>query len=71
MAQLIKAQDVKIITKDGECQVSISLELNINLNNNLVEISGQNIKNEKKDDVNWMIPDFTTSPKINFGKKGE
>ena len=36
MPQLIKPGEVKVITKDGEVKISISLDLNINLG----EISG-------------------------------
>lgn len=76
MPQLIKPQEVKVITKDGECQVSIVLELNINLNTDgVVAVSAQAIKQDKqekpKSGTNWEIPDFETLPKINFGKKQE
>lgn len=76
MPQLIKPGTVKILTQDGEVQVSIVLELNINLNTNNIDVVSQSIvekkdntiKKEKEQD-DWMIPDFGDSPKINFGKK--
>jgi hypothetical protein len=74
MAQLIKPQEVKVITKDGQLEVFISLELNINLNQNGLDVTAQakEVKtiNRPKEEENtaWAIPDFTSSPKINFGK---
>ena len=32
MAQLLKPQNVKIVTKDGEIVISLQLDININLN---------------------------------------
>jgi hypothetical protein len=83
MAQLIKPGSVKIITNEGEVQVSITLELNINLNTDSIKVVSQQIeennkeekkkeekkKEEKNISDDWLIPDFGTSPKLNFGKK--
>lgn len=76
MPQLIKPNEVKVITKNGECQVSITLELNINLNGDGVAVSAQSVKQEiqekekpKSTGFNWEVPDFEASPKIQFGKK--
>lgn len=75
MAQLIKSSDIKVITKDGECKLSISIDLNINLNTLGVAVNAQTVKvgdekeEKKKDDVAWQIPDFANVPKLNFGKK--
>lgn len=73
MAQLIKASDVKVVTKDGECKLSISIDLNINLNTLGVSVGTQAGKLEsqeaKKEATAWEIPDFTQQPKVNFGKK--
>jgi hypothetical protein len=76
MPQLIKPGDVKIITKDGEVKISISLDLNINMG----EVSGgvgilksnieQKINKKEEDKVQWAIPDFAPTEKINFGKGG-
>jgi hypothetical protein len=71
MAQLIRPSDVKIITKDGELKVSITLDLNINMNGSIeaLSVDGKStVKKETLDDkVAWAIPDFV-SEKINFGK---
>lgn len=73
MAQLIKASDVKVVTKDGECKLSISIDLNINLNTLGVTVGTQSNRIEsqdvKKEATAWEIPDFTQQPKVNFGKK--
>lgn len=73
MPQLIRPQEVKIVTKDGEVQVSIILDLNINLNSSGVQVTAQakmaDEQPEKKEDTQWAIPDFGSSQKINFGKK--
>jgi hypothetical protein len=77
MAQLIRPSDVKIVTKDGELKVSITLDLNINMNGSIEAVSGdvKGVMNKKEssvdaeDKVAWAIPDFA-SEKINFGKGG-
>lgn len=71
MAQLIKASDIKVITKDGECKLSISIDLNINLNTSGITVGVQNAKVEQKKEESamWEVPDFAQIPKLNFGKK--
>lgn len=69
MAQVIKPNQVKILTQDGEVKVSITLELNINLNTDQIKIAGtasQEHKIEKEAD--YLVPDFT-SQIIEFGKE--
>ena len=75
MPQLIKPGSVKILTQDGEVQVSITLELTINLNTDGVNVSAQTTAQaiEQKKEMpqekdEWMIPDFGASPKLDFGK---
>ena len=78
MASLVKPGSVKVVTKDGEIQVSFSLDININLNTEGVIIGQQSVEEEKKssfahqpvkDKMEWAIPDFGESVKIDFGKK--
>ena len=79
LAQIIKPNVVKILTKEGEVQVYITLELNINLNADNLKINAQSFveeshEKEKKpkfeeDKVEWAIPDFGFSQKIEFGKQ--
>lgn len=81
MAQLIRPNNVKIVTQDGEVKVTIALELSINLNSDGLKISGsttaERTNNEldtkvKADNTVWEIPDFTPMPKVAFGKgKGD
>jgi hypothetical protein len=78
VASLIKPGSVKIVTKEGEIQVSLTIDLNINVNseglpsgvrslqlNEEVKVKSQ----ESKEKFEWAIPDFEEAPKINFGKK--
>ena len=76
MAQLIKPQNVKVVTKDGEILISLQLDININLNqtgvlsiedNSIVKQVSTKPKNDE-DDVAWSIPDFKPTEKIKFGK---
>lgn len=79
MAQLIRPGAVKVLTQDGEVQVTIALELTINLNTDGLQLSAQSRpesietkpKEVKKkfDDVMMEIPDFAPAPKVDFGKK--
>lgn len=70
MAQQIKLQNVNVVSKDGECNLNISLELNINLTTDQIYAQNTNIKDEGKSDdkVDWMIPDFTCE-KVKLGKE--
>lgn len=70
---LIQHHDV--VTKDGECTIRISLDLNINLNSDgsiRVDTTAQPhvLKPEEKPvkEDNWVIPDFKGGQKIKFGK---
>jgi ribosomal protein L6P/L9E len=76
MAQLIKPNNVKVLTQDNEVKVSISLELTINLNSDGLNVSASSAQISKEpsekiteDKTDWLIPDFDTAPLINFGKK--
>ena len=80
MASLIRPNNVKVVTQDGEVQVTIALELTINLNSNGLNVSAGNVeaqpanlsglpKKPKEEKVNWEIPDFDAFPKVDFGKK--
>ena len=80
MPQLIKPNSVKIITQDGEIQVSITLDLNINLNtgelsnlvsNQVVQKTVNEVKPNDSSSSAWEIPDFLDIPKINFGKSDQ
>jgi hypothetical protein len=80
MAQLLKPQNVKIVTKDGEIVISLQLDININLNQlGVTNISENNsavkpaskteeFSSTKDENLEWVIPDFKKSEKVNFGK---
>lgn len=73
MVQLLKPRDTKVVTKDGECHVTISLELIIKLDGEGISVS-PNVSHEKKNDekesnLKWTIPDFSGGNKLNFGKE--
>ena len=48
MAQLIKPGSVKVITENGEVKVSITLDLNINLNSGNIQVSAQSNTTEQQ-----------------------
>ena len=75
MANLIKPGDIKVVTKNNELFVNISLELsikldgnvtNLNLNSDVVQQQAFQKKEEEK--VKWEVPDFSSGNKLNFGK---
>ena len=59
--------EIRTVTKDGECNVNIQLELVITINQDGVKAEVATAKKEPEDD-RWAIPDFTGIEKINFGK---
>lgn len=73
MPNLIKQGEAKVVTKNGEVFVNITLELNIKLDGtNLQVVSGGaaptvSSNSPKQEEVSWQIPDFTSN-KIDFGK---
>ena len=77
MVRILRPEKVKtkIVTKNGECK--IELTLNININSEGVTVNAKTTAAEEKkkkyiddgeDKVNWAIPEFD-SKKIDFGKK--
>ncbi len=81
MAQRISPTTVNIthVTKKGECLVNITLDLNINLSSDEINISSkksgsqaiQQDDESKIADFEWSIPDFSGDEKISFGKDVE
>lgn len=75
MASKITPTKVVTVTKDGECHLVITLELNINLNSvgdngNRVTASIQSHDRADIDDdnVEFTIPDFSSGQMLDFGK---
>ena len=80
MANLLKPNTVNVVTQDGELHVTISLELTINLNSDDLKIAvapthvvadSPVVKKTgtTNDNPKWEIHDFTSTPKVEFGKK--
>jgi hypothetical protein len=75
MPQLIRPTTEKTTiitqTKNGECEVKITLDLNINLNSDgVASISAGKVAQQQKDEsVKWEIGDFSPKKKVKFGKK--
>jgi hypothetical protein len=77
MVRLLKKKDVQVVTKNGECEVHITLDLNISLNADGLQIgasaggSGSSNKDKDEDeDFEWAVPDFgLESTQVDFGKK--
>ena len=70
MPNLIKQGEAKVVTRNGEVFVNITLELNIKLDGTNLQVSGSpntSSSPAKQDNVSWQIPDFTSN-KIDFGK---
>ena len=73
--RIVKPNEVitKVATKDGECHVTISLDLNINISADDIKIAAQTEEIAKKEkegeDFKWAIPEFGTQQKIKFGKE--
>lgn len=74
MANLITPQNVQVVTKDGEIVINLKLDLNINLSGGQIsvpideKVKAQQVKNQTEEEPEWLIPDFVSQKKINFGK---
>lgn len=72
MGNRITTSDIKVVTKEGEVHLSITLDLNINLNgqiNGVGQVSAAEPKEEeKKKETDYVIPDFSSLGRIKFGK---
>lgn len=65
-------KEVKTVTKDGECEITLKIELDINLNN-LLDLQQQNKKSEEivieeKEKVEWSMPKFNSKQRIKMGE---
>jgi hypothetical protein len=70
MVQLLKKPQVKVVTKDGECEINITLDLNINLNTGNIKVSAESASEEAdSEETKFMVPDFKPGKKIKFGER--
>jgi hypothetical protein len=71
MGNLIRPTTVNVVTKDGECTIHLTLDINLNLNSDFIK--SNNISTESKEEENektiWTIPTFKSHDKVKFGKK--
>jgi len=75
MVRIIKPEKLKttVVTKEGECKIELTLNININAEGVNVTAGGKKGKKKKyidegEDKVNWAIPEFDNK-KIDFGKE--
>jgi hypothetical protein len=74
VAQVHKPSELKIVTKDGELEISIKLDINVNINQSDIVVKADAVATKIKENkeleekANWEIPDFGPSPKLKFGK---
>ncbi len=75
MPQRITPVKVMSVSKDGECHLTITLELNINLTTGgevgaSLAAVGEKLKRQiqEDDDVELTVPDFISGMKLDFGK---
>ncbi len=79
MGNLIRPTKVHVITKEGECQLSITIDLNINLNTGIVDLKQREVpevaaveeEKESEEKPLWAIPTFKSDNKVKFGKRKE
>ena len=74
MPQLIQPNSVKITSREGELDIHITLDLNVNLSGvDLSQATKKAAEEDKKEPVEdkpeWAIPTFTSKDKVKFGKK--
>lgn len=68
MGDLIRAPKVHVVTKDGQCDIHITLDLNINVNG-LAGTKPVDKIEDSEEKTDWVIPTFKPAEKVKFGKK--
>lgn len=76
MVQLLRPGQVKVETQNGEVELHITLDLNINLQTGDLQVLATKKKpldldEEKEEPVKFEIPKFASKEKVKFGIKGE
>ncbi|MHC4214817.1 MAG: hypothetical protein ACYSWP_15755 [Planctomycetota bacterium] len=68
MVQLIKSPQVKVVTetKEGECQVHITLDINLHTDGT---ITARAAKEEPREEAPFLIPKFKSNEKVKFGER--
>ncbi len=80
MAVLIDPNKVKVVAQNGQITLSLQIDLNINLNASGISaashgnmegspaIAAKKKLGDDSDEAAWLVPDFTTTEKVKFGK---
>jgi hypothetical protein len=76
MVNIIKPK-IKTVSKDGECEIYLDLNININISGSDLKISPEITESDKKgitedDKTDFAIPEFKSTSsknKLKFGKK--
>ena len=76
MPNLIRPAVTHVITKDGEVQVSITIDLNLNLTTGGIitasaDVEATPLPKKKEEEDLWEIPSFKSGGKLKFGKQVE
>lgn len=70
MPRVIRPTQIKVVPRDGE--IEITLNINITLDGKIVasadEAETEVTATEEDDETNYMIPDFSSGLKLDFGK---
>jgi len=78
MASYINHDNIKIITKDGEIKIHLSIDLNVNMNGEfnssgyLKKTNEETILKTEEEKTIWQVPDFSAiknKDKVKFGKQ--
>lgn len=76
MAAYINHDNIKVVTKNGEIKIHLSIDLNVNMNgefnnfNNTKKNCESTILKAEEEKTIWEIPDFSpVKNKVNFGKQ--
>lgn len=76
MGDLIRPSRIHVISKEGEVQLNITIDLNINLNTGNIDSKiskpvESEVEKENDEKTIWAIPNFKSTDKVKFGKKKE
>ena len=72
MVRIVHPVQTQVVTKQGECVVTIALDININISaDGSLSVSAKAARtNEPEEEkVDWAVPDFGKGQKLKFGKE--
>lgn len=71
MVQVYQQPIIKVTPRDGELEIKLSITINLNsdgVQNLTVSEMPKSKTNEKSDNADFMIPDFSSGVTLEFGK---